>query len=152
MGRFPGAPDRALMSFLLLAVGAPVFAQPAGPRLAPDVEHALAAVRPQAIRAHMGFLADDLLEGRRTATRGYDLAAKYVAAAFEARGSSRPEAREAISSPSRCCRSPDEPACSLAVLRDGQTTELEYGEDFMVAPCSQRTRPSPPLWSSWDSA
>lgn len=60
-------------------------AQPAG-RVAAEVEQAFAAVRPHAIRAHMGFLADDLLEGRRTGTRGYDLAAHYVAAQLEALG------------------------------------------------------------------
>jgi hypothetical protein len=32
------------------------------------------------------FLADDLLEGRNTGTRGYDIAAKYVATQFEALG------------------------------------------------------------------
>lgn len=31
------------------------------------------------VRAHMEFLADDLLEGRGTGERGYDIAAKYVA-------------------------------------------------------------------------
>ncbi len=31
------------------------------------------------IRAHLDFLADDLLEGRETGTRGYDIAARYVA-------------------------------------------------------------------------
>ncbi len=46
----------------------------------------MAAIRPQAIRAHMGFLADDLLAGRGTATRGYDVAARYVAAQFAAMG------------------------------------------------------------------
>ncbi len=35
-----------------------------------------------AIRAHMALLADDALEGRLTGSRGYDLAAKYVAAQF----------------------------------------------------------------------
>jgi hypothetical protein len=35
-----------------------------------------------AIRAHLTFLADDLLEGRDTGTRGYDIAANYVAAQF----------------------------------------------------------------------
>jgi hypothetical protein len=34
----------------------------------------------------MSFLADDLLEGREAGTRGYDLAAKYVAAQFAAVG------------------------------------------------------------------
>jgi Zn-dependent M28 family amino/carboxypeptidase len=38
------------------------------------------------IRAHMEFLADDLLEGRGTGTRGYELAANYVRAQFEQMG------------------------------------------------------------------
>lgn len=38
------------------------------------------------IRAHMRFLASDLLEGRGTATRGYRIAAEYVAAQFEIAG------------------------------------------------------------------
>ena len=41
---------------------------------------------PEAFRAHVGFLADDLLEGREAGTRGYDIAARYVAAQFEALG------------------------------------------------------------------
>lgn len=40
----------------------------------------------QGIRAHMEFLADDLLEGRATGTRGYQLAANYVRAQFEEMG------------------------------------------------------------------
>ncbi|MGH9545951.1 MAG: M28 family metallopeptidase [Terriglobales bacterium] len=38
------------------------------------------------LRAHMAFLADDLLEGRGTGTRGYRLAANYVRAQFEEMG------------------------------------------------------------------
>ncbi len=38
------------------------------------------------LRAHMTFLADDLLEGRATGTRGYQLAANYVRAQFEEMG------------------------------------------------------------------
>ena len=41
---------------------------------------------PEAFRAHVAFLADDLLEGRETGTRGYDIAARYVAAQYEALG------------------------------------------------------------------
>ena len=40
----------------------------------------------QEIRADVGFLADDLLEGREAGSRGYDMAARYVAARFEALG------------------------------------------------------------------
>lgn len=41
---------------------------------------------PGAFSSHVRFLADDLLEGRLTGTRGYDLAAAYVATRFEALG------------------------------------------------------------------
>jgi Zn-dependent M28 family amino/carboxypeptidase len=41
---------------------------------------------PAAIRAHVEFLADDLLEGRAAGTRGYDLAARYVASRMQAMG------------------------------------------------------------------
>lgn len=41
---------------------------------------------PSRVRAHVEFLADDLLEGRGTGQRGYDIAATYVAAQFRALG------------------------------------------------------------------
>lgn len=68
---------------ILLTHPAVLSAQPADD--APP-ESALAVIRPETIRAHMHFLADDLLEGRAPGTRGYDLAARYVAAQFEALG------------------------------------------------------------------
>ncbi|HYC92356.1 MAG TPA: M28 family metallopeptidase [Thermoanaerobaculia bacterium] len=46
----------------------------------------LLAITPHAIRAHVNYLASDILEGRETGTRGYDVAAAYVAAQFEAAG------------------------------------------------------------------
>ncbi|HYR26912.1 MAG TPA: M28 family metallopeptidase, partial [Thermoanaerobaculia bacterium] len=45
-----------------------------------------AVARTEAIRAHMTFLASDLLEGRGTGTRGYRIAAEYVAAQYELAG------------------------------------------------------------------
>ncbi|HYI41785.1 MAG TPA: M28 family metallopeptidase [Allosphingosinicella sp.] len=41
---------------------------------------------PESFRSHVAFLADDTLEGRDTGSRGYDLAALYVASRFEALG------------------------------------------------------------------
>ena len=41
---------------------------------------------PAAFRSHVAFLADDLLEGRETGSRGYDIAARYVATQFSALG------------------------------------------------------------------
>src|SRR5438132_6975440 len=45
-----------------------------------------AAILAHAIAAHIRFLANDLLEGRETGTRGFEIAASYVAAQFSAIG------------------------------------------------------------------
>jgi Zn-dependent M28 family amino/carboxypeptidase len=45
-----------------------------------------AGITPEAMRAHIEFLADDLLEGRETGTRGHDIAAQYVASQFQGMG------------------------------------------------------------------
>src|SRR5246127_3878314 len=49
-------------------------------------DEASASIRPEAIRANMRFLADDLLEGRGTGTRGHEIAAKFMASELEAMG------------------------------------------------------------------
>jgi hypothetical protein len=41
---------------------------------------------PERFRAHVAFLADDLLEGRETGTRGHELAARYIATQFDLLG------------------------------------------------------------------
>lgn len=43
-------------------------------------------ITPEAMRGHIEFLASDALEGRETGTRGYDVAAEYVASRFRAIG------------------------------------------------------------------
>ena len=50
---------------------------------APAAPDAAAAAR---VRGHIEFLADDLLEGRGTGTRGHEIAASYVASQFRALG------------------------------------------------------------------
>lgn len=54
----------------------------AGPSLAENSP----AIQAEAIHADVGFLADDLLEGRDAGTRGYDIAARYVASRFQMLG------------------------------------------------------------------
>lgn len=82
----------------------------------------------------MNFLAADALEGRRTGTRGYDLAAAYVAARFESMGLAPAHAgsyfqpvplREAIVDPTRT---------ELTLLIDGREARLQLGADFLPAP------------------
>src|SRR5690349_8618874 len=43
---------------------------------------ALQKIDPERIRAHVRFLASDLLEGRGTGQRGGDIAAEYIATQF----------------------------------------------------------------------
>lgn len=50
--------------------------------LPPSIAQAMRDIDPQRIRAHVRFLADDLLEGRGTGTRGGDIAAQYIATQF----------------------------------------------------------------------
>lgn len=64
-----------LLAIAILSVHAPAVAQEASLAFPAD-----------GVRAHVTFLADDLLEGRKTGTRGYEIAARYVAAKFEAYG------------------------------------------------------------------
>src|SRR5438046_10674507 len=50
------------------------------------VQHGIDAFSGDALRAHVRFLASDLLEGRGPGTRGDELAMDYIAAQFEAAG------------------------------------------------------------------
>jgi len=94
---------------------------------------ALAAIRPAAIRAHMAFLADDLLEGRGTGTRGYDIAARYVQSQFEQLGLKPAGVNGGYLQPvpyRTLTLVPDE--CYAKVLRDGRETALTLGSDYVM--------------------
>ena len=54
----------------------------ADPSLPAAAQAAINSISPDRIRAHVRYLADDLLEGRGTGQRGGDLAAKYIATQF----------------------------------------------------------------------
>jgi Zn-dependent M28 family amino/carboxypeptidase len=66
---------RRLVALMLATVPAAAIAQEAAP-----------TIRPEQVRAHVAFLADDALEGRDAGTRGYDIAARYVATQYDALG------------------------------------------------------------------
>src|SRR5579885_83099 len=53
-----------------------------GARLPGTAIAAMQKIDPDRIRAHVRFLADDLLEGRGTGQRGGELAAQYIATQF----------------------------------------------------------------------
>lgn len=73
----------------ILLAAAPATAPPAAPAasaVAPELRRAIDAVRADGLRAHVRYLADDLLEGRDTGTPGGLLAARYLAAQLEQDG------------------------------------------------------------------
>ncbi len=93
---------------------------------------AMASIRAEAIRADMRFLADDLLEGRGTATRGFDIAAKFMATQFEGMGL-QPAGDKGTyfqNVPLRLLKA--DPAKSTLVLRRGDKEEdLVFGKDYL---------------------
>jgi hypothetical protein len=74
----------AALPFAFLAASGPLQAEAGRPE--DDLAVALGQVRGSAVRAHVQFLADDLLEGRQPGTRGYEIAARYVATELESLG------------------------------------------------------------------
>ncbi len=70
---------------------------------------------PEAFRAHVTFLGDDLLEGREAGTRGYDLAARYVASQFAALGLQPAGANGGWFQAAQFVRFPVDPQASLTV-------------------------------------
>jgi len=85
-----------------------------------------------AIRAHVDFLADDLLEGRGTGSRGYDIAASYVATQLAALGI-EPAGDNGgwLQVVPMVEATPVVPAAKLVLERDGKRVELEYATDFL---------------------
>ena len=61
---------------LILSLSFPSGAQ----EFPPDVIAAAESIAPRDVHSHVAFLADDLLEGRDTGSRGHEIAARYVAA------------------------------------------------------------------------
>jgi len=117
----------ALVSLALLA-GATALAQAP---LAPAVQQAQQVITPELLRAHTAFLADDLLEGRAPATRGGELAAKYIAAQFERLGL-RPISEDGSYFQNvPMLGKKVEPTADLAVRGGGQELTFKFFDDFV---------------------
>ncbi len=95
---------------------------------------------PESVRAHVTFLADDLLEGRQTGTRGYDIAANYVAAQFAALGltPAGDDGNWMQAVPLREARLDGTPIFTLTV--GGETIRREHGQDVLMGPSLAEAR------------
>ena len=129
----------ALASAALLMAAQPVLAAtPAKPKPAAAAKKAVSdfTPSPEAIKAHMTFLADDAMEGREAGTRGYDIAANYVAAQYALLGLKPAGDKTATGVsyqqhvPLLAFRPDGEGSFGLTGA-DGQATALKYGEDYL---------------------
>ena len=118
----------ACAAFLLL--GSP---NPRPPAEGDAADTAMQFIRPEAIRADMRFLSDDLLEGRGTGSRGYDIAAKYIASEFEGMGLAGAGEKGTYFQgvPLRESR-PDETKTTVTLMRGGQEETLVFRKDFIA--------------------
>lgn len=117
---------------ILLIPGCLAFGQAASP-IPPDARVGIEELRKEPFHAHMAFLADDLLEGRGTGKRGHEIAARYVAAQFEAMGLKpagvdgtyyqRVPLREISVEPGKC---------TISITENGSTSLLKWGDDFIM--------------------
>lgn len=112
-----------------------VSAQPALTPIPAEAQKAAQSVRPNAVEAHMRYLADDKLAGRKPGTPGYELAAQYVENQFKTLGfgpmGQRGTYRQAV--PLRRAQVREE-VSSLALIQDGQERSLTYGKNFILSP------------------
>ncbi|MEO7787149.1 MAG: M20/M25/M40 family metallo-hydrolase [Sphingomicrobium sp.] len=118
-----------LAPLLLLLAAAP---PPAAPRPAPTPAEKVAMDN---VRGHVEFLADDLLEGRDTGSRGYEIAARYVASQFRLLGLEPGGTAGSwfVQVPLRRATTVA-PTARITLARDGQATVLRWGQDAALRP------------------
>ena len=126
------------LTYFGLKAGHRVEAPAEGQRLLPAADTSASptagfnSVTERELRAHVRFLADDLLQGRDTGSRGARLAALYLANQFEQMGL-QPAGDNGTffqTVPLRRVRPSQQTRVSVEI--DGEMVPLRYGEDFLV--------------------
>ena len=84
------------------------------------------------LRAHIKFLADDLLEGRGTGARGGELAAKYIAAQLEALGLKGAGPGGSFFQPVSLVGVKANPDTKMFVSKGGTKQILTFADDFVA--------------------
>src|SRR2546428_322555 len=100
---------------------------------ASDAESADSQIEENKLRAHVKYLADDLLEGRGPGSRGGQLAAKYIASQFEALGLEPAAADRSFFQQVQMIGTRVDPSTKLAVKSDsGAAAEFRFGDEFVA--------------------
>jgi Zn-dependent M28 family amino/carboxypeptidase len=135
----PSIRSAVALAASLLSLSANLAAQ----AIPPAVKAAEASVDPEKIRAHVRFLADDLLEGRGPGLRGSELAAQYIATQFALYGL-KPGGdngtylqqinfvgMNAIPAKTTFSLVPKKPETGMSI--DLYSYDLKYGDDYTVS-------------------
>jgi Zn-dependent M28 family amino/carboxypeptidase len=107
---------------------------PALPGVPAAARQAASTIDPEKIRAHVRFLASDLLEGRGPGTRGGELAAEYIATQFALAGA-RPAGENGTyfqPVPLMAVHTDAEKTNFTLLPTQGTPVELKYGEDYVT--------------------
>ena len=86
------------------------------------------------VRAHVEFLAHDLLEGRGTGERGYDIAAAYVASRFQALGLQPGGENGSWYQQVPLRRAHEARPATVAIVRGDRREPVAVGRDIVVPP------------------
>jgi peptidase M28-like protein len=122
---------RALACVVILVCLAPLLAQNSVPAFPSD--NVLNRITPQRIRAHMEFLASDLLEGRGTGSRGYQIAAEYVRTQFEEMGLAPGGSGGSYFQPVPFRKIDlDASRSSVAIKNSGKEQKLTYEKEYVL--------------------
>jgi hypothetical protein len=130
-----------VVSLLVVAVAAAARASdlPDGAAM----QQAMQSIRGSAIRAHMRFLSDSMLEGRAPGTRGYDIAARYVQAELDAMGLKAAGSNDSWYQNVPLRKSVvDAPQSSLTLISSGKEEKLTDGKDYLLSPDMLRQQSS----------
>src|SRR5262249_27988181 len=104
-----------------------------------DAEVAAAQIEESNLRAHVKYLADDLLEGRSPGSRGGMLAAKYIAAQFESLGLEPAATDRSYFQQVQMIGSRPDPSTRFVIKSGTGDTEFRFGDDFVGATDLEQT-------------
>jgi Zn-dependent M28 family amino/carboxypeptidase len=126
-------PSVLIAAGFVLAVDAAVpVTVPASAVVTPAEKSAARQIRPELIRAHVRFLASDLLEGRGPASRGDRLAEEYIAAQLEGMGLEPAAPNGGWFQPFDIMGITSEAPPTVHFTRRGESVDLRYRDDYVA--------------------
>lgn len=90
------------------------------------------SINEAALRAHIKFLSDDLLEGRGTGARGGEIAARYIAGELEKLGLKGAEADGSFFQPVSLVGVKADPNTKLTISGRGGSESFKFADDFVA--------------------